>query len=472
LAKEVRWLQDKAWKARRRAGERREHRNKTQNTLLKRISLLTAALTETAPLQPKDRIKGATRRAMQGLGFLHLQPTFQKLVRQHARWKALLTVEIGKAESLMEKENLKQSRRDDRRDIGRKNEIFKHGIKGIKKITGKYNTSKPLTEVQISCPCGLKWTWQDHASPIPEQGKEARTLAWIQECTANFRTHSLKMTQEGMEIKLETLTDMLPLLQATQNPPLDLGTRSLIYDIGLWKGENLLAGIEAFFQKNAYHPFTTCGNSECGKAGPIPMSTTAHNTHPEQPLPTRSIEHFCKGESCFTTDPTNFCSNQHHTRDRTFLDRAGIFDFQNIASGETIREPVTTFREFSQFIARMPSHKAPGFSEVPADLFKQAPVLFQKRIHLLVNEILTGDHDCDTELLMAKVILIHKDKDIAILDNYRPIALLNTIYQLIMLITTSRLRQLTENYAVMEGSHYGFQTHRGVQMVVQRAHWI
>ena len=76
---------------------------------------------------------------MQGLGFLHLQPTFQKLVRQHDRWKALLRTEIGKAERQMEKENLKQNRRDDRRDIGKKNEIFKHGIKGIKKITGKYN---------------------------------------------------------------------------------------------------------------------------------------------------------------------------------------------------------------------------------------------------------------------------------------------------------------------------------------------
>ena len=51
---------------------------------------------------------------------------------------------------------------------------------------------------------------------------------------------------------------------------------------------------------------------------------------------------------------------------------------------------------------------------------------------------------------MAKVVLIHKDKDIAILDHYRPIALLNTIYQLIMLIITSRLRQLTEYYAVMK----------------------
>jgi len=38
---------------------------------------------------------------------------------------------------------------------------------------------------------------------------------------------------------------------------------------------------------------------------------------------------------------------------------------------------------------------------------------------------------------MAKVNLIHKDKDIAILDHYRLIALPNTIYQLIMIIITS-----------------------------------
>jgi len=82
----------------------------------------------------------------------------------------------------------------------------------------------------------------------------------------------------------------------------------------------------------------------------------------------------------------------------------------------------------------MPSHKAPGFSEVPADRFKQAPASFQRCIHILVDEILIGDHDCDKELLMAKVILIHKYKDIAILDHYRPIALLNTIYQLMMMI--------------------------------------
>jgi len=209
--------------------------------------LLKAALTATAPKQPRDEIKGPTRKAMQGLGFFHPRPTFQKLVRQHDRWKALLTVEICKAEKLMDKENLKQSRRDDRKDIGRKNEIFKHGIKGIKKIRGKYNTSKPLTEVKISCPCGLKWTWQEHASPRTEQEMEGRTMTCIQECTRNLRTHSLKMTRGGLEIKLEALTDMLPLHQITGNPPPDIGTRSLIYDTGPWKGENLLTGIEIFF---------------------------------------------------------------------------------------------------------------------------------------------------------------------------------------------------------------------------------
>jgi len=59
----------------------------------------------------------------------------------------------------------------------------------------------------------------------------------------------------------------------------------------------------------------------------------------------------------------------------------------------------------------------------------QAPSPFQGRIHLLLNEILEGKFDCDHDLLMAKAILFQKDdKVIAILDHYRPIALLNTTY--------------------------------------------
>jgi len=121
---------------------------------------------------------------------------------------------------------------------------------------------------------------------------------------------------------------------------------------------------------------------------------------------------------------------------------------------------------------KIPSHKSPGFSGIPTDLFKQAVVPFQGRIHLLVNEILEGKFDCDQDLLKAKVILIHKDKDIAIIDHYRPIALLSIIYQLINIIITSRLSRILEKYAVMESSQYRFRELCGVQMVVQRAHWV
>jgi len=64
---------------------------------------LKTALAEAEPPQAKDKIKGATRKTMQGLGFLHLRHTLQKLVRQHIKWTSLLTEEIQKTEKLVDK---------------------------------------------------------------------------------------------------------------------------------------------------------------------------------------------------------------------------------------------------------------------------------------------------------------------------------------------------------------------------------
>ena len=269
------------------------------------------------------------------------------------------------------------------------------------------------------------WTWkEDVSSPIAQQERKQRTRIWIKECTTKLQSHKLqshstKLSQQGVDIRLEVLAEMTLLIQETQTPSQELGTRSLIYDTGPWKGDNLLVGIETFFEKNAYHPYATCGYSECGKTGPKPLSRVTKNTMPERPSPTRSIKHFCEGETCFSTDPTHLCSTRHLTKDRTFVDKAGIFDFRTIAIGETIQEPVNTFKKNSQFIQRMPSHKALGFSAVLADLFKQAPAPFQGRIHLLLNKILAGEYECDQDLMMAKVILIHTP--------FLIIALLNTI---------------------------------------------
>jgi len=232
---------------------------------------------------------------MRGLGFLHLRDTLQE--QQHAKWTNLLSEEIWKAEKLMDRENLTQNKRDDRRNIVRKNEIFKNGIKGIEKITGKYNTSKPLTEVKISCPCGmarrrvlpgstnsageedksLDKRMHSQASILPgstnSTGEEDKSL------DKRMHSQASNLTYKGDEIRLESLAEMTLLIQATQPHLQDLNTRSLIYDTGPWKDDNLLVGIETFFQRNAYHLYATCGNTECGKTGPISMSQSPRAPH-------------------------------------------------------------------------------------------------------------------------------------------------------------------------------------------------
>ena len=157
--------------------------------------------------------------------------------------------------------------------------------------------------------------------------------------------------------------------------PPSLPRRFLIDDIGPWQKENLLVPFETFFLKNAYHPFATCGNIKCGSTGPVPMTRGIMGPSSGKTAQTRTMNHLYAASNCFQMDPTNFRSTRHLTNDKSFLGKVGMFNFQTIASEETIREPVNTFREFSAFIQRMPSHKAPGFSGIPADLFIQAPTI-------------------------------------------------------------------------------------------------
>jgi len=51
-----------------------------------------------------------------------------------------------------------------------------------------------------------------------------------EKCTTKLRIHSTKLSQQGVEIRLEALAEMTLLIQATQAPSQDLGTRSLIYE--------------------------------------------------------------------------------------------------------------------------------------------------------------------------------------------------------------------------------------------------
>ena len=59
-----------------------------------------------------------------------------------------------------------------------------------------------------------------------------------------------------------------------------------------------------------------------------------------------------------------------------------------------------------------------------------------------------------------------------LLCNYRPIPLCNAFYQLLNSIITNRLRHLTQKYAVLEASQFGFRNARAVQLVIQKSLWL
>jgi len=123
----------------------------------------------------------------------------------------------------------------------------------------------------------------------------------------------------------------------------------------------------------------------------------------------------------------------------------------------------------------MANRKASGDDKMSADLFKKAPEAFRKRAWILINIILAGHYVCSEELLEARVVLLCNLKDHdnpTLLANYRPIALCNSFYQLIKIIITSRIRGLTEKYAVLESSQHGFRGSRSVQLVIQKKHWL
>jgi len=113
----------------------------------------------------------------------------------------------------------------------------------------------------------------------------------------------------------------------------------------------------------------------------------------------------------------------------------------------------------------MANQKASGDDSMPADHFKKAPEAFRKRAWIFINIVLAGHYVCSEEVLEAWVVLLCKDHGLA---NYRPIA----FYQLINIIITSRIRGLTEKYAVLESSQHIFRGSRLVHLVIQKECWL
>ena len=465
MAKLARDLQHKEQQAVKRARERAPNRSKRQQVLRRGVMLRETALRDSSCSKPNSALSVATKRALAHSGLKHIPEGHARLLSKTPAWRDLLAHQIRRLRSERRKED-DRLRKQSYISVCRKHRwLFDHGVKGMRRVMGKMGSNTPLHEAQQLCPYGIEWV---------------RNLA----CDNTsidlwFRTHkpvdteiALHVQQSSVSITTPTLSDMYVILSAflPNAPPSTSDRPVLLQSSGPWTDQNLLAAVESFFQKNAYHPFATC--HRCGMRGPIPITqrTAEHSDTGEAPPRVhinRTLHHLCPTCMQFT----DFRHNKDSLRDMSFLVDRNIFKERVIPPGETLQGALTR-TAFDRYLSRLASRKKHGPDDIPTEVLKFAPEPFQERLHLLVNQVLTSQYTLPSEAVMSEIVLLYKKGSPSLLENYRPIALLNSVYQLVAVIIADRLQCLTEKYGVLESSQYGFRWFRGVEMSAQKQQWL
>ena len=452
-------IQEKARRALNRARERPPARSKTQKTWGSHLHLFQAALRESST-PTAGRISRATRKAMESLGVHDVTDAVIELIRAQPLWQEALKEQITRAKHKLAEIAVKQREVSNRQVLSKYRWIYDHAVKGMKRIMGRDSTQITLTQAEQRLPIGVSWNREPLAAePAVSWLEEVRRLDGVQ----------LKLSPVDLQLTTSDLAQVSLILEASKLDPPTGATSApaLVYASGPWSGNNLTCAAEAFFQRNAYGASAGCPNCQCKSPEPVTQVTPTGTRTPDAPTQVRTIRHFCP--TCM--DFTDFRHNRHQVESTEWMSRAGIFEHHTIPPGETIRG-ATTGRAFKRFLKRMASRKAPGHDGVPAELLKNAPRSFKRLVKELVDRVLTGEYVLGSEALRAQVVLLYKKADPKLFGNYRPIALLNSIYQLINIIITERAQKLTERHCVLQAGQYGFRWHRGVSMSAQRLHWL
>ena len=91
--------------------------------------------------------------------------------------------------------------------------------------------------------------------------------------------------------------------------------------------------------------------------------------------------------------------------------------------------PHITAKHLHELLKEFKSYRAPGPDRLEADLFKNLPEIALEFLAEHINQWINGEPAMDQEL-WARIAAIFKKGDFKNSENYRPIALLNTIYKL------------------------------------------
>lgn len=130
---------------------------------------------------------------------------------------------------------------------------------------------------------------------------------------------------------------------------------------------------------------------------------------------------------------------------------------RNEEEGEDVYPP--TENEFRELVKNLKNHKSAGENGVVAELIKYGGDELRKRLYELIVEVWNSE-EMPEEWAKAVIIPLHKKGDRTVCDNYRGIALLDTVYKILAHCIRTKLNPYAER-AVGEYQS-GFRSGRSV----------
>ena len=119
--------------------------------------------------------------------------------------------------------------------------------------------------------------------------------------------------------------------------------------------------------------------------------------------------------------------------------------------------------EVLRTVKKLKRRKATGPDEVPLEILKEMNDEEMEDIMTLLNEWWESESIPD-EVTLARVVLIFKKGDTKDLKNYRPISLLNTLYEIFAAVLQARLSIKLDKH--LQKTQYGFRKEKSTAQTI------
>jgi hypothetical protein len=124
--------------------------------------------------------------------------------------------------------------------------------------------------------------------------------------------------------------------------------------------------------------------------------------------------------------------------------------------------PKITTPTLKELINKLPKRKSCGPDGIPYEILKMLREEDElEHLCFIINKCIE-EKKIPNDWKLSRICLLHKDGDCNILTNYRPIALLNTIYKVLVLWINRNLVHHLEDNKIINQNQYGFRPNRSI----------